>query len=110
MLDATHAYGKGDRWVAAHLDLARTVVIVNKVDVASKDKVFAMLTAASELDAEAYFPVSARTGEGIPPLLEHLVERLPEGPMYFPADEFTDMPEEQWVAELSAGKSLAVTR
>ena len=51
VLDATHAYGKGDRWVAAHLDLARTVVIVNKVDVASKDKVFAMLTDASELDA-----------------------------------------------------------
>jgi GTP-binding protein Era len=110
VLDATQAYGKGDRWVAAQLDLPRTVVIVNKVDAASKDRVFAMLTAAGALDAESYFPVSARTGEGLPALLEHLVDRLPEGPMYFPADSFTDMPEEQWVAELVREQLLAVTR
>jgi GTP-binding protein Era len=110
VLDATQAYGKGDRWVAAQLDLPRTVVIVNKVDAASKDRVFAMLTAAGALDAESYFPVSARTGEGLPSLLEHLVDRLPEGPMYFPTDAFTDMPEEQWVAELVREQLLAVTR
>jgi GTP-binding protein Era len=92
VLDATQPFGNGDRWVADHLDLPRAVVIVNKVDVASKNQVFAMLTAAGDLDAEAYFPVSARTGAGIEALVAHLVERLPEGPMYFPADEFTDMP------------------
>src|SRR5262245_23260620 len=110
VLDATQTFGKGDRWVADRLDLPRTVVIVNKVDKASKDQVFAMLTAAADLDAEAYFPVSARTGEGIPTLVDHLIERLPEGPMYFPSDEFTDMPEEQWVAELVREQLLAVTR
>lgn len=110
VLDATKAFGKGDRWVADRLDLANTVVVVNKVDIASKDQVFAMLTAAADLDAEAYFPVSARTAEGIGPLVEHLVARLPEGPKYFPDDEFTDMPEEQRVAELVREQLLAVTR
>jgi len=110
VLDATKAYGKGDMWVAAQLDMPRAVVIVNKVDIASKNQVMAMLGRAGALDAEAYFPVSAHSGEGIDALVEHLVARLPEGPKYFPDDEFTDMPEEQWVAELVREQLLAVTR
>src|SRR6188472_960219 len=110
VLDATQPFGNGDRWVADHLDLPRAIVIVNKVDVATKNQVFAMLTAAGDLDAEAYFPVSARTGAGIEALVAHLLERLPEGPKYFPDDEFTDMPEEQWIAELVREQLLAVTR
>jgi GTP-binding protein Era len=107
---ATMPFGRGDRWVANHLQLPRAIVIVNKIDVASKDQVVAMLVAAGELGAEAYFPVSARTGEGIGPLVDHLTERLPEGPKYFPDDEVSDMPEEQFVAELVREQLLAVTR
>jgi GTP-binding protein Era len=110
VLDATKPFGKGDRWVAGHLHLPRAVVIVNKTDIASKDQVLAMLVAASELGAEAYFPVSAKTGEGVGPLVDHLTGRLPEGPRYFPDDEVSDMPEEQYVAELVREQLLAVTR
>jgi GTP-binding protein Era len=110
VLDATKSFGSGDRWVAEKLPLSSTVVIVNKVDIANKAQVLAMLGAASELSAEAYFPVSARSGDGIPALVEHLVSRLPEGPKYFPDDTFTDMPDEQWVAELVREQLLAVTR
>jgi GTP-binding protein Era len=110
VLDATARFGKGDRWVADKLCMPQAVVIVNKTDRARPDQVLAMLTAASDLGASAYFPVSARTGEGVPELVEHLVERLPDGPQYFPAGEFTDMPEEQWVAELVREQLLAITR
>lgn len=110
VLDATKPFGRGDRWVADHLDLPHAVVVVNKIDRASGDQVVAMLAAAGELGAEAYFPVSARTGAGVAELVEHLVARLPEGPQYFPEGEFTDMPEEQWVAELVREQLLAVTR
>jgi GTP-binding protein Era len=110
VLDATAPFGKGDRWVAAKLYMPRAVVIVNKTDRAKPDQVLAMLTAASDLGASAYFPVSARTADGVTELVEHLVDRLPEGPQYFPAGEFTDMPEEQWVAELVREQLLAITR
>ena len=43
--------------------MSQAVVIVNKIDRASRDQVIAMLAAAG-LDAEAYFPVSALTGDG----------------------------------------------
>jgi GTP-binding protein Era len=110
VLDATAPFGAGDRWVADHLDLASTVVVVNKIDLASPEQLLAQLAAAAELEAESYFPVSARTTEGLEALVDHLVERLPEGPAYFPKDTVRDVPDEQWIAELVREQLLAVTR
>jgi GTP-binding protein Era len=110
VLDATMPFGKGDRWVAERLDVPHAVVVVNKVDRASQEQVVAMLGAASELDAAAYFPVSARTGAGVQALVEHLVSLLPAGPKYFPDDDVSDQPDEQWVAELVREQLLALTR
>jgi GTP-binding protein Era len=99
VLDATQPLGRGDQWVAA-LVPPDAVCIVNKVDRASKPQVLDQLRAASELGLSEYFPVSARTGDGLDELVEHLVGRLPEGPSYFPDDMVTDVPEAFWVAEL----------
>ena len=42
--------------------------------------------------------------------MAHLVERLPEGPQYYPDDMVTDVPEAFWVAELVREQLLAVAR
>ena len=109
VLDATAPFGRGDRWVAERLpqDL---VVVVNKVDRATPAQIGAQLTAAGELDASAYFAVSARTGDGVTDLLDHLAARMPEGPALFPPDMPTDLAEDAWVAELVREQLLAVTR
>src|SRR5688572_19618859 len=65
VLDAAAPFGSGDRWVADHLDIANAIVIVNKVDRVKPEQVVAQLGAAGALGASAYFPVSARTGEGL---------------------------------------------
>jgi GTP-binding protein Era len=109
VVDATQPFGRGDGWVAERVP-ANTVVVVNKVDIAKPTEVLAQLGRAGELGLEAYFPVSARTGEGVPPLIEHLVERMPEGPQYFPDGMITDVPEAFWVAELVREQLLAVAR
>jgi GTP-binding protein Era len=75
-------------------------VVVNKTDIASPAKVLEQLSRAAELDLSAYFPVSAETGKGVPELVEELVARLPEGPLYYPDDMVTDVPAAFWVAEL----------
>jgi GTP-binding protein Era len=72
--------------------------------------VLEQLGAAAALELSEYFPVSARTGEGVDALAEHLVTRLPEGPQYFPDDMVTDVPEAFWVAELVREQLLARTR
>ena len=110
VLDATKPFGKGDEWVARHLDMRKSVVVVNKVDVASREQVIAHLGTASKLEAEAYFPVSAKTGAGVAPLIDHLTARMPDGPLLYPDDMVSDLPEEEWVAELVREQLLAATR
>jgi GTP-binding protein Era len=67
------------------------------------------LDAASALDLSEYFPISARTGAGVDALVDAIVGRLPEGPLWYPDDMVTDVPEAFWVAELVREQLLAVT-
>ncbi len=108
VLDATAPLGRGDRFVASRVP-PEAVVVVNKIDAASPKQILAQLSAAGGLDLSAYFPVSGRTGAGVEELVDHLVERLPEGPPYYPDDMVTDVPEAFWVAELVREQLLAVT-
>jgi GTP-binding protein Era len=79
--------------------------------VASPDQVLKQLAkAADQLALDEFFPVSARTGAGVPELLSHLLGRMPEGPQYYPDDMVTDVPEAFWVAELVREQLLAITR
>jgi GTP-binding protein Era len=110
VIDATKPFGSGDQWVAGHLDIATAIVVLNKIDAVKPDRVLGQLVAASKLGAAAYFPVSAKTGAGIPELVAHLAAAMPEGPLYFPDDTISDQPDELWVAELVREQLLAVTR
>jgi GTP-binding protein Era len=96
------------------------IVVVNKVDKANNAQVMGRLTQAKaavdaltapdELADVEYFPVSARTGKGVDVLTAFLIDRLPEGPPFFPPDVVTDTPEALWVAELVREQLLAKTR
>jgi GTP-binding protein Era len=109
VIDATAPLGKGDRFVAG-LVSGRCLCVVNKVDLASRRQVLQQLEAAeAALECEEYFPVSALTGSGLPPLIDAVVASMPEGPRLYPADMVTDVPEAFWVAELVREQLLAVT-
>jgi GTP-binding protein Era len=109
LIDATAPLGKGDKFVASRVSLDSTLLVVNKVDKASREEVLQQLQAASELGFSEYFPISAHTGEGVHELVQAIVARLPEGPQYYPDDMVTDVPEAFWVAELVREQLLAVT-
>lgn len=109
VVDATAPIGPGDRFVAEKVP-SNAIVVVNKTDIASPDDVVAQLArAAEQIDVSAYFPVSAVTGEGVDRLVAEIVSRLPEGPLWYPDDMVTDVPEAFWVAELVREQLLAVT-
>ena len=46
------------------------------------------------------FPISAKRGTGIEPLVERLAELVPEGPLLYPPEDRTDQPSEVHLAEL----------
>lgn len=109
VVDATGPIGPGDRFVAAKLR-RDAVVVVNKSDIATKQQVIDQLAKAGGFEFAEYFPVSARTGDGVPELVDYLVSRMPEGPMYYPEEQVTDMPDPMWVAELVREQLLRVTK
>jgi GTP-binding protein Era len=105
--------GAGDRWIAEALARASVpvVVAVNKVDRMAHPRTVAALQAAADLvEGAEVFPVSARTGQGVAALMDHLAGLLPPGPFYFPAGEVSDQPEDVLLAELVREQVLARTR
>jgi GTP-binding protein Era len=105
--------GPGDQWIAEALRSAdvRVVIAVNKVDRTSNARTVAALQAAADLGLDCeIFPVSARTGSGVEPLVAHLASLLPVGPFYFPRGEISDQPESLLLAELVREQVLARTR
>ena len=105
--------GPGDVFIAEALagSSVPVVIAMNKVDRLDRARSVRALQAASDLvpDAEV-FPVSARTGKGVGALVEHLAGLLPEGPFYFPPEEFSDQPEHVMLAELVREQVLHRTR
>lgn len=113
MVEANAAVGPGDRFIAEHVATVRspTVLVLNKVDLATPSEIAAQLDAASQLaDFDAYVPVCARSGDGASELLTELVPRLPRGPRYYPEGTVTDQPEAFVIGEILREKLLEVTR
>jgi GTPase len=121
VIEASSAIGPGDRMVLTTLletcrreGGPRPVVVVNKIDRTSRESVAAQLMAAVDAVREIaeergrsdvaerveYFPVSAKSGEGVEALVAFVRAAMPESPLLFPEDEVSDVPEAVWVAEL----------
>jgi GTP-binding protein Era len=113
VVSARERIGAGDRYVARRVfGLGIPIVIVvNKVDRLKAAHIATQMKAAAALgDFHALHPVSAKTGEGIDELRGDLVSLLPEGPLYYPAGEITDMPLEARIAELVREQALRLTK
>jgi GTP-binding protein Era len=103
VLNGQQGVGPGDHWIAGLLRDAKVpvVVAVNKTDRMREAQLIEMLQQAADLGVgDDVFPVSARTGKGVEPLLEHLRALLPEGPFYYPPEAPSDQPVEVMLAEL----------
>ena len=114
VVDAQAGVGRGDAFVFERQLRDFTgpkVCAVNKLDaLRNREEVPQLEKAAALGDWDEVVPVSAKTGRGVDVLLDLLVDRLPEGPAYYPADTVTDQPLEDRLAEIVREKALAVTR
>jgi GTP-binding protein Era len=113
MLNGDQQVGPGDRFIAAAIKRSGlpAVTAVNKVDLLSRARTLDALQAAAALDIPGeIFPVSARTGAGVPEVLAALVAALPEGPLLYPPEDHTDLPENVRIAELIREQVLRRTR
>ncbi|MYG98673.1 MAG: GTPase Era [Acidimicrobiaceae bacterium] len=109
VIDASAPYGRGDAFIARSLP-PDSILVVTKSDLVGPPTMLKQLAATAELDFEAYFPVSGRTGEGVDALVDHLAGRLPEGPALYEPGTVSDRSEAFWVAELVREELLKSTR
>jgi GTP-binding protein Era len=113
VLSARERIGAGDRFIATRVfSLGVPVVIaLNKVDRLKPGHIAEQMNAAARLgDFHALHPVSAKTGDGVAELRVELVGLLPEGPLYFPPEQRTDLSVEAQIGELVREKALWLTR
>jgi len=90
---------------------APVILALNKIDLVAKEALLERIAAFAALyPFSEIVPVSALSGDGVGRLVECVAKYLPEGPLYFPDDILTDLPERFIVAEIIREKVFRLTR
>jgi len=115
VVNAEQGIGPGDRFISKALLAANAgtpvICAVNKVDRIDNAKLAPVLAEVAELDGvDEVFPVSAKARTGLPELVTHLAELIPEGPMLYPPEQRSDQPSQVMLAELIREQVLRRTR
>ncbi len=115
VVNGEEGIGPGDRFIVRALLGARAglpvLCAVNKADRLGPNELVPVLAEAAGLEGvDEVFPISARSGEGLPPLLERLGELIPEGPYMYPPEDSSDQSSELLLAELIREQVLNRTR
>ncbi|MGI6690541.1 MAG: GTPase Era [Christensenellales bacterium] len=107
MLDATNV-GKPDRAIVDTMKNRKQpkFLLINKVDLVHPQQLLPMIASFADDGFDSIIPISARTGEGLDALKTVIISHLPQGPMYYPDDMWTDQTERQICAELIREKAL----
>ena len=115
VINGEEGVGAGDRFIARNLLAAGPqvpiVCAVNKADrLGPNEMVPALADAANLQGVDEVFPISAKSGEGLAPLLERLGGLVPEGPYMYPPEDSSDQSSELLLAELIREQVLNRTR
>ena len=113
VVDATAEFGAGDRFSLEWMRRSKQPVflLLNKVDRIQKPLLLPLIDRYRKLfDFAEIFPISALSGAGTFDLVNAWLRRLPEGPPYFPPDQWTDQPERFLASELIREKAIQVCR
>lgn len=113
MVDITRPFGGGEKFIINQLVNISVPVflLVNKIDLADEEQIKEYIQPfCAEMNFAEIIPLSAALGTNINRLLDMTFDYLPEGPLYYPSDSFTDQPESFLVSEIIREKALQLTR
>ncbi|WP_321371871.1 GTPase Era [uncultured Desulfuromusa sp.] len=112
LVEANDSPGGGDEYILKLLDKSNVPVflIINKIDLVKPPKLLSLIQQYTErFEFAQVIPVSAKSGNGVPDMLQAVKPYLPQGPQYYPNDMLTDQPERFIVAELVREKIMRRT-
>lgn len=83
-----------------------TILVLNKADAVLKDAILPVIAEYTSLfDFEAVIPMSALK-ERADKVIDEVLKLIPEGPMYYPDDQMTDVSEKEIASEMIREKIL----
>jgi GTPase len=90
LIDVSEDPHPGDKYIAEMIGKSRPPVIValNKMDAAGVKEFQPYLEG---LEPAEVHMISALNGDGVAPLVEALIQRMPEGPRYYPVDQISEV-------------------
>ena len=113
MVNVSEKRVPGDDFIIEKLKGIKTPIflVLNKIDLVTPEVLLERVESYKDaLDFAGVFPISVLQGNNVNELMEALIEALPEGPQYYPADQITDHPEYFVVSELIREKILQLTQ
>lgn len=81
-------------------------LILNKIDLIQPKVLLPLIAEYAQDGFNEILPMSAKTGDGVPKLMDSVLSVLKEGPKYYPADQFTPQTERQIIGELIREQAL----
>jgi len=85
-------------------------LVLTKIDLVPKDHLLPLIdTLTKQFNFAQIIPISARKRDGLDILVRKIIDALPKGERYYPADQYTDQPQRFMVAELIRESILVET-
>ncbi len=110
LIDATKPVGRGDAWVANHVQASEALyklLVITKADLSDPTSIMKQCDAAQELaEFDDTIIVSASEGFNVDGFLKLVIEHLPAGPKWFPENMPYDATPEDLVAEFVREKAF----
>jgi len=112
IVDASVRFGRGDDFTLQLLKSVtkKKLLLLNKIDLIEKKNLLPLIDRYSKVgNFEEIIPISALTGENVENLMAQVMKFLPEGPMFYPAEQISDQPERSIAAEMIREKLILLT-
>src|SRR5215471_8004337 len=112
IVDCSAPFGRGDEFTLGLVQSAakKQFLLLNKIDRIEKKNLLPIIDRYATLgDFEEIIPMSALTGNNVEALIEQLFKHLPDGPMFYPADQVSDQQERAIAAEMIREKLIILT-
>lgn len=113
LVDSTKPFGSGEQFIIDQLQSVNAPIflVVNKTDLIDDEELERVIASyRRHIDCSQIIPVSAINHTNLDNLLAHTFEMLPEGPLYYPEDHYTDQPMSFLSSEIIREKVLLLTR